>query len=130
MSINEIMRWGPEEEVVLGAIGAWSSAAGPKCSVSVRVRLGAAVVVEAGGCDCCCCDVVADVAATSGCVWRASSNTAGVPGVSGMALLAAVASRLVISTGLFSSSDSARAVLVVGREAPATASCDDEAIDW
>lgn len=87
-------------------------------------------MVGAGGCDCCGCDVVADVAVASGCVWRASSNTAGVPGVSGTALLAAAVSKVAISTGLFSSSDSARAVLVVGTEAPATASCGDEAIDW
>lgn len=116
MSINDMLRTGSPEFVGVWTMGA--SVAGPRCSVSLRVRVS--------------CGVEKSVAAAVGSrglamlrsaagLDRASWNSVALPGVSGTAIDEELL-RLLSSSGRPSCSDLRAAVLVVGRGAPATVS--------
>ena len=123
MSMRLIIRTGPAETVVVGAMGTSSSTAGPRCSVSVLRRFSwgadAADDVTAGaeGCD------VAGSASVlvAGCVIIPKS----LPGSPTISTRSLAAFNVLISTDLLGSSDVF--VVVAGRDdAPATASCDED----
>lgn len=120
MSMRLIIRTGPAEIVVVGAMGTSFSTAGPRCSVSVlrRFSWGADdVTAGAEGCD------VAGSASVlvAGCVIIPKS----LPGSPTISTRSLAAFNVLISTDLLGSSDVF--VVVAGRDdAPATASCDED----